>query len=104
MMKNNPPQQLQTIIKNEINKQLKNSTNGSEIENLTARIEASRKQSAELKKRINRAKKCLRDGRENTNTFISESTVKIDWYVTEAHTYRPSAGIEKIKEIRYWCS
>lgn len=104
MMKNNPPQQLKTIIEKELKKQFKKQNNETEIEKLTRRIEDVRKQSDELKKRINRDKQRLRDGRENTNTFISESAVKFDWYVTETHTYRPSAGIEKIKEIRYWCS
>lgn len=82
--------------------QVKSETN--ESDDIRKRIEANRNEIAEIEKRIKRSKQRFKDGRKNTDAFIAQSAVKIDWYVNKSHTYRPTGVKEKIKEIRYWCS
>lgn len=42
--------------------------------------------------------------KNNTRTFISQHSVRCEWYGSKHSTYNPTSGAEKIKQIRYLCS
>ena len=42
--------------------------------------------------------------KNNTRTFISQPSVRFEWYGNKHSTYKPEKGIEKINQIRYLCS
>lgn len=83
---------------------LKPEPNEQRADDLRKRIEANRNEIARIEKRIKRSKQRFKDGRKNTDAFIAQSAVKLEWYVNQSFTYRPIGINDKIKEIRYWCS
>ena len=42
--------------------------------------------------------------KNNTRTFISQPSVRCEWYGNKHSAYKPEKGIEKINQIRYLCS
>ena len=57
-----------------------------------------------LREKIEGIESEINDRKNNTKTFISQPSVRCEWYGSKHSSYNPTIGVEKINQIRYLCS